>query len=266
MKPQFSVLSLIAAIGASNVLGGCASPTYSAVKSPTRTTIKTPKSKLARDLSNSVAVRPKALDFLQVGLHNCGTIAMLVSWARWHPQEAANLVHRQPNGYYQVHFTGMGPVIVTPAELQQARKVQLVESQHGEHWAEVVLTAFTKLKSQPGHLNFKAIEWVYAGEIGSCLSQQPFGRFDIKPMSADARGMVQMGPAVSPAALDQQFRLLHGHPAVAYTNRCIHIWAILDYDAKRHLIHARNPRRTASVWMPLAAFRDKFQLLVYANG
>src|SRR5687767_8433921 len=53
-----------------------------------------------------VPVVPKSLGFVQKGLHNCGTVAMLLSWAKLHPREAATLVRRQSDGTYTVLFTG----------------------------------------------------------------------------------------------------------------------------------------------------------------
>jgi hypothetical protein len=217
----------------------------------------------AASTPRTVAVAPRSLNFVQDGLHNCGTVAMLISWAKTYPREAAALVRKQANGRYRVQFRGMGAVEVSPTDLSLARRKSVVRSAGSDRWAEIVLTAFTKLKSAGAKPNFALIEWIYAGEIAQCLTGRDSKVINIKPMSQGSAGQVRLGASVSLATLDKQLKALHGVPAVAYTNRCIHIWSILNYDAPRRLVQVRNPRRLRSVWMPLTEFRRKFQLMVH---
>lgn len=274
MNSLFSPVSYIAqrrmlwlAVPVALVLGpltGCMQPVSSQTQSLPQVAHRALKSSI-KAVSPVVTVKPKGLNFVQDELHNCGTVAMLLSWATQNPQAAKSLVQRLPHKHYRVRFPGVGPVTVTPNDLKHARKVGLISAPENDPWAAIVLTAFTKLKSPPKRLNFKAIEWIYAGEIGYCLTGGNYGSYDIKPMVTNARGMMQLKPAVTPTMLDQQLRMLRGRPAVAYTNRYIHIWAILDYDARRHRVQVRNPRRSSSVWMPLSEFRQRFQLIVYKS-
>jgi len=222
-----------------------------------------------------VPVAPKSLNFVQKGLHNCGTVAMLLSWARLHPREAARLVRRQSDGSYTVHFAGDNTATVTAVQLKEARKVQLVQCANDDRWAEIVLTAFAKFvparyaptdNGPRPALDFSNIEWISPTELGEMLSGERFKAFAIKPERVDAKRRLQVGPPVATELLDRELRSMRNRPAAALTNRRVHIWAVLDYDAARKRVYARNPRRAQGVWMSLAEFREKFQLVVYGEG
>jgi hypothetical protein len=142
-------------------------------------------------------VAPRSLSFVQDGLHNCGTVAMLISWASARPREASSLVRSLPDGSFRVSFPGSNPVAVS------AR----------------------------------------AG-LGA------------------ARGRIALCAPVPLQVLERQLRALRGRPATALTNRRVHIWPVLSYDARRKRVRARNPRRSRAVWMSLEEFRDKFQVLL----
>jgi len=224
-----------------------------------------PRPAASRPAVSGTPLRPRSLAFAQDRLHNCGTLAMLISWASAHPRESARLVWRQPDGGWLVAFRGAPVVTVTAADLDAARKGGLVRTEHGDEWARVVLTAFIKLRSGPGQLDLTSTDWIYAGEIASCLTGRPTSVFEIKPEVQDPSGRIRVGTAVPLAALKEQLRALRGKPVVAYTNRRIHIWSVLDYDAGRSRVLVRNPRRAAGQWMPVSQFRTRFQILVYAQ-
>ena len=188
---------------------------------------------------------------------------MLLSWANAFPRQAATLVERQANGNYRVQFAGHPAVVVTAADLAEAQRVKVVDSPPGSRWGEIVLTAFTKLKSREQALDFAATEWIYAGEIGSHLCGQDSAIFEIKREFSKPNGKLWLGPPISSKQVAQRLLALRGQPTVAYTNRRIHIWAVLNYDARRQRVYVRNPRRRSGVWMSLPQFVKQFQLLVY---
>lgn len=208
----------------------------------------------------------RGFTFTQDGLHNCGTIAMLISWANIHPQQAESLVKKQQDGSYLVSFKETDTVRVTKNDLAAASKARILHVKQGDEWAEIVLTAFTRKKCGSGPLNFRVTDWIYPGEIGNCLTGGELKNFIIKNGSLDANSRIQVGPPVSSSILKATLKSLKGKPAVAYTNRLIHIWAIMDYDAARSKILLRNPRRKSSEWMSVADFGQRFQIITYAEG
>jgi len=210
----------------------------------------------------STAITPRSLSFVQDGLHNCGTVAMLISWASAYPREAARLVRRQANGSYLVKAAGQATVVVTAANLASANKAGVVLAPRDDRWSEIVLTAFTIRQSGNPIPNFKTIEWLYAGDIGDFLTGRQCAVFDIKPEMTDASGRLKVGAPVTPVELEKQLKKYQGNPTVAYTNRRIHIWSVLGYDARRKLVRMRNPRHRQSLSMPLSTFRQKFQMIV----
>ena len=105
---------------------------------------------------------------------------------------------------------------------------------------------------------------VPSGSIGFCLTGKDTDIFDIKPESVDRKGRIGLGQPVSLWALNSKLTALRGKPLVAYTNRRVHIWAVLDYDARGSRVLIRNPRRPTSEWITVSQFRERFQLMVYA--
>jgi hypothetical protein len=190
-------------------------------------------------------------------------MAMLLSWAKTRPQDASSLVRRQANGAYSVSFRGVTPILVTPADLAAAKKARLVRTPPGDDWAAVVLTAFAKHRSGPGHLDFTVMEWIYAGEIAQLLTGSAAGNFDIKNESLDSNGRLQVGKPISLSKLRTMLESLRRKPVVAYTNRRVHIWAVYSYDPARSRVLVRNPRSRTSEWISLSHFIEKFQLLCY---
>lgn len=190
---------------------------------------------------------------------------MLMAWASRHPEQAAQMVRRLPDNSFRVAFPSARawPVAVSPRDLARARRVRLVRCARGDDWPLVALTAFARLKSRTAQPDFQATEWIYAGEIARCLARGPSSIFHIKPM-AHRQGRITIGAPVALPRFEAHLRRIAGLPTVAYNNRCVHIWAVLGYDARRKMVRARNPRRAQSVWMPLRAFRDQFQILVSA--
>ena len=215
---------------------------------------------------HGTALRLRSLDFVQDGLHNCGTIAMLISWAKTHQQDAASLVWRQPDGSYLVAFRGAESVRVTADDLKAGTKSRLVRTRQGDEWARIVLTAFTKLKCGQGRLDFRVADWVYAGEIASCLTGAQTGVFEIKQETLDAKGRPQVGRPVPLSALKEKLNTLRGKPLVAYTNRRVHIWAVMAYDPAKLRVLVRNPRLQNSSWLSIGQFSQRFQLLVYTES
>lgn len=240
-------------ICSSLLLSGCIKPAVSGAVQAATVAVK----------PAGIPVRPKNLLFTQDGLHNCGTIAMLISWAKSRPQDAAKLVRKQPNGNYQVLFHGISPVGVSAKDLAAASKARILKPDNTNNWAKVVLTAFVKVKCGSGPLDFRSIEWIYAGEIGSYLTGTEAEVYNIKEESQDTEGRITLGKPVSIAELERIMTAISGKPAVAYSNRRIHIWAVLAYDRKRALILVRNPRRKNSQWLTITEFRRKFQAIVY---
>ena len=208
---------------------------------------------------------PKSLAFMQDGLHNCGTIAMLISWAKVHPDQAANLVWKQQDGGYLVIFKGADLVIVSDEDLVAAVKAKVVRTEGNDPWARIVLTAFTKLKGGSGPLDFRSTDWIYAGEIAPCLTGSPTASFDIKPEKMDKNGRITVGQPVALPLLKEKLNAMRGKPAVAYTNRRVHIWALMSYDPAHARILVRNPRLRMSEWLSEKEFRQRFQLLVYVE-
>ena len=208
-------------------------------------------------------VRVGSMSFIQDGLHNCGTVAMLLSWAKTRPQEAAELVRREENGSYRVMFTGES-VVVTPTDLAAARKARVVTTAKDDDWARVVLTGFIKLKSGSGRLKFKVTDWIYAGEIAERLSDSPTWSSALKNESVDRHGRIRVGRPISTAAIKSELNSLRGKPMVAYSNRRIHIWAVMAYDPKHGRVLMRNPRQQNSAWMTAKEFGQKFELIVYS--
>ena len=266
MKPRYlgsgqAVGALCIVVCLVLVLSGCGRHTrpHSADPPPPRprakSSIRPPGSRLS----------PRGLSFTQDGLHNCGTIAMLISWANAHRQEAADLVRRQHDGNYLVSFRGADAIAVAADDLVAAAKSKLVRTDQQDPWPRVVLTAFVKLKCRPGPLDFRATDWIYAGEIGECLTDAPTGVFEIKPETLDRKGRIQVGKPVALSVLNAKLSPLRGRPLVAYTNRRVHIWAVMDYDAARSRVLVRNPRRRTSEWLPVSDFSQRFQLLVFAS-
>lgn len=212
-----------------------------------------------------VPVVQKDLSFTQDGLHNCGTVAMLVSWAHLHPDKAADLVRKQPDGSFVVSPAGADEIRVTATDLAEAAKARMIHTEADDRWAEIVLTAFTKLKCGTGTLDFRVTDWIYAGEIGTFLTGSDTGNYAIKMETQDANGRMQMGKPVPVSELEARLKELKGKPLVAYTNRLIHIWSVLDYDDARSRLLVRNPRSKSSIWMPIARFQQRFQVLVYVE-
>lgn len=207
-----------------------------------------------------------SLRFVQDGLHNCGTVSMLISWVSLHPNEAARMVRRLPNGAFRVDFAVGGEVTVTPKDLAAARKVKVTTCPENNQWSQIVLTAFAILKNGGKAPNFKLIEWMDASEFGYALGGQAGGYYFIKPEVAILKdGRPKLGAPVPLETLHRKLLSLRGLPLTAYTNRRIHIWSVLAYDGAKRRVQVRNPRRRQAVWMPLADFRDKYELLVF-NG
>lgn len=216
--------------------------------------------------SSGTPVQPKSLTFVQDGMHNCGTVAMLISWAKTHPQEAAALVSWQSGVGYTVSFPHDKPVRVTSADLAAAKKARLVRTGPNDEWSRVVLTAFTRQKCQSGRLNFRVTDRIYAGEIAFSLTGGYLGNFEIKPETLDKRGRINVGKPVSQWVLKQKLAALRDKALVAYTNRRVHIWAVLDYDPGGSRVLIRNPRLAESEWVSVLEFSRRFQLLVYAES
>lgn len=210
-----------------------------------------------------VALKPMNVAFTQDGLHNCGTIAMLIAWVHSYPARAARLVTRIPDGTYLVWFRGMSPIDVSPSDLAAARNARIIKAASDDRWAAIVLTAFTKTKSSPHRLDFNATDWIYAGEIGRTLSGWSASSFNLKAEFQDSRRRIQVGHPIALELIKAKLSQLRGFPVVAYTNRRIHIWAIMDYDQGKGRVLVRNPRRAHPEWMDLPLFSRKFQLLVY---
>lgn len=190
---------------------------------------------------------------------------MLISWAKVHPGEAAKLVWKQHDGGYIVMFKAGGSVPVSSEDLVAAGKSRLIRTEQNDEWAKVVLTAFVKLKCGSGALDFSATDWIYAGEIGSCLTGRPSASFDIKPETLDEKGRIHVGQPVALPILREKLKSLRGKPMVAYTNRRIHIWAVMGYDPAHTRVLVRNPRLRTSQWISEKEFRQRFQLLVYTE-
>jgi hypothetical protein len=206
---------------------------------------------------------PDTLSFTQQRLHNCGTVAMLLSWAKTHPQAAAGLVRQKGKGSYEVAFRGASKVTVSAGDLKAACAAKVAAEPSGNFWALAVLTAFTKHKCGGGPFDFRATDWLFPGEIGACLTGKESGHYSLKPETQDARGRLTVGAPVSMKELRSKLKSLQGKPTVAYTNRRIHIWAVMGHDLKGKSVYLRNPRRAASKWMSLADFRRQFQLVVW---
>ena len=221
--------------------------------------------KPAASRSAGTLVPWRGLSFQQDGLHNCGTVSMLMAWANRHPGQAAKMVRRLPDSSFRVAFPNpkAGTVAVSPRDIAMARRVRLVRCASGDVWPLAVLTAFARLKSRGAKPDFHATEWIYAGEIARCLAPGASSIFHIKPMD-QRKGRISIGAPVALPRFEAHLRRVASRPTVAYNNRCVHIWAVLGYDARRKMVRARNPRRAQSVWMPLRLFRDQFQILVSA--
>lgn len=208
---------------------------------------------------------PKSLSFTQSGLHNCGTVAMLISWAYTRPGKAAGLVEEHKDGSYWVKTASGQEIIVSPADLKAAEDANTISCKPDDPWSRIVLTAFIKSKSDAGKLDFKAIEWIYAGDIAEFLSGGQSGGFEIKPETVASNGAITVGKPVSLERLNKALTNFKGYPMVAYTNRRVHIWAVLDYDPDQRRILIRNPRKATSEWVALSEFSSRFQLIVVAD-
>lgn len=240
---------------------------------------KSPSTRPGRSIGNTRAVpskapgarsgenptRPKSLSFTQSGSHNCGTVAMLISWAYTRPEKAAGLVEEHKDGSYWVKNASGKEVIVSPTDLKTAEEANVISCKANDPWFRIVLTAFIKSKSKPGKLDFRAIEWIYAGDIAEFLSGGQSGGFEIKPETVASNGAITVGKPVSLDRLNKALTNFKGYPMAAYTNRRVHIWAVLDYDPDHRRVLIRNPRKATSEWVPLSEFSRRFQLIVVAD-
>ncbi len=190
---------------------------------------------------------------------------MLISWAHTRPEKAAGLVEEYRSGDYRVKRFGGKEIIVNRADLKSAEEASIISCKADDPWSRIVLTAFIKSKSKPGNLDFKAIEWIYAGDIAEFLSGGQSGGFEIKPETVASNGAITVGNPVSLDRLDKALTNFKGYPMAAYTNRRVHIWAVLDYDPDQRRILIRNPRKATSEWVPLTEFSRRFQLIVVAG-